>query len=473
MAFEPDYDRYSNKVDGNDEIITPYQALEYGRVHKVGTDTVNMVHGHLVLRGEKVNNAYDFHAAGDQFLVDLNDFNAPIAYKLTNNHIMWYQRTPEVFVENAGTGWESVSLPFTSNVVTTTDKGWITHFYEGSSKGNEYWLRTPLQIADDGKTMDFQAIRKRNASNLADVAYSNEEATVKYNNSFLWDYYYSKNSSQDKNTDSYTDYKAYYHYDLNDNSTWTSYANYPLATKAHPYLIGFPSDRYYEFDMSGEFVAMNTASPAPEQLGKQTITFVSDKDHDVLIGASDDDYENMIAVTNSGTTYYFKPTYQARELNGQTTWLLNRNEVVITETDGVTGDEVETARYAKGTAFVNDDAADSKLTTVPFRAYMSSSNVAGHAQTRGGTRASALFIGYKGDPDQLEEHATQGGLLIYGDHMNICVESTLEYPTQITIMSVSGKTLKQFSIQPGTRVQVPVNNRGVYIVNHKKIAVTR
>ena len=471
--IEPDYDRYSNKVDGNDEIITPYQALDYGSIHKVGTDTINMVHGHLVLRGEKVNNAYDFHAASDQFLVDLNDFNAPIAYKLTNNHIMWYQRTPEVFVENAGTGWESVSLPFTSNVVTTTDKGWITHFYEGSSKGHEYWLRTPLQIAADGKTMDFQAIRKRNASNLADVAYSNEEATVKYNNSFLWDYYYSKNSSQDKNTDSYTDYKAYYHYDLNDDDTWTSYANYPLATKAHPYLIGFPSDRYYEFDMSGEFVAMNTASPAPEQLGKQTVTFVSDKDHDVLIGASDDDYENMIAVTNSGTTYYFKPTYQARELDGQTTWLLNRNEVVITETDDVTGDEVETARYAKGTAFVNDDATDSKLTTVPFRAYMSSSNVAGHAQTRGGTRASALFIGYKGDPDQLEEHATQGGLLIYGDHMNICVESTLEYPTQITIMSVSGKTLKQFSIQPGTRVQVPVNNRGVYIVNHKKIAVTR
>jgi hypothetical protein len=57
--------------------------------------------------------------------------------------------------------------------------------------------------------------------------------------------------------------------------------------------------------------------------------------------------------------------------------------------------------------------------------------------------------------------------------MNICVESTLEYPTTVTISNVAGKILKQFTIQPGTKVTVPVNNRGVYIVNRHKIAVTK
>ena len=61
---------------------------------------------------------------------------------------MWYQRTPDRYV-NITKGWDAVSLPFTSQLVTTQQKGELTHFYGGSTTvddngtkiGHEYWLR--------------------------------------------------------------------------------------------------------------------------------------------------------------------------------------------------------------------------------------------------------------------------------------------------------------------------------------------
>ena len=471
--FEPEFDRYQFKLDQNDQPDLSNKK-DYESVHKVSQDTINMVHGHLVLRSAQVvdegteneHTTYSYYAANDQFLVDFNDFNAPIAYtiRMADGHIMWYQRTPDVFVKNAGTGWETISLPFTATVVTTSQKGIITHFYSGSNKGHEYWLRTPASTTEtDGvKKISFQS-----------VAQSDPKRDINYHNSFLWDYYYSHNDQKDENED---EYQEFYHYSDNQN-TWTTYQNYPLEAATKPYLIGFPSDRYYEFDMSGEFEPQNTYGTGPAKLNRQTITFISESDihaQDIEIGVSDEDYSTATAV---GTAYVFRPTYQTMKLDGDYTYLLNATNVVDSETEEVTA-------YA-GTVFRNDELpantlGDDRLTqtTVPFRAYFTAAsynpyNHANAAQMRRGTRGEVLYIDYDGDVMPLEEVVAEHGLLIYGDHMNIYVESTLEYPTQVTIMSVSGKTLKQFSIQPGTKVQVPVSNRGVYIVNHKKIAVTR
>ena len=48
-----------------------------------------------------------------------------------------------------------------------------------------------------------------------------------------------------------------------------------LLTSGLPYIIGFPGVTYYEFDLSGEFVAGTTAATKPVQLEKQTVTFAS------------------------------------------------------------------------------------------------------------------------------------------------------------------------------------------------------
>lgn len=41
---------------------------------------------------------------------------------------------------------------------------------------------------------------------------------------------------------------------------------YQLLSTATPYMIGFPGKTFYEFDLSGEFVAKNTATTATAQL---------------------------------------------------------------------------------------------------------------------------------------------------------------------------------------------------------------
>ena len=263
---------------------------------------------------------------------------------------------------------------------------------------------------------------------------------ITYDNKFLWEHYYSLNSRKDKNGD---DYQIYYRDPVQHNA-------YPFAQAAQPYLIGFPGSKYYEFDMSGEFEAKNTAVTAPEKIGAQTITFVSADG--ITIYKSDVDYNNQSDIDNG--SYQFKPTYQAMKLDGLTTWLLDET----------------------GSKFENDVTPNKKVTTVPFRPYLAKST-AQHAARRTGTvnadAPTVIFIGYAGDQMPLDDLMTNRGLLIYSQDMTINIESTLEQPADIVITTVAGKTIKMLTIQPGTKVTVPVNSRGVYIVNNKKIAVTK
>ena len=394
----------------------------YGSVSRYA---VNQIHGHLVELTGTGNNTH-YEAVDNQLLVDKQNFNAPISYKTGDGQFMWYQRTPAAFVERTDSGWESISLPFTATVVTTSGKGIVTHFYQGSDKGHEYWLRSPKEIEDN--TLNFQSIRNKIGNEVVENA-----RDIIYSNTFLWDTYYSKHSHRDKNNDAY---QTYYNDDI-------EYENYPFATATTPYLIGFPGGRYYEFDMSGQFIAQNTGVTI-SKLNPQTITFVSDDDQ--TIGVTDLDYDNVVEIGN----YTYRPAYQALTVGKDTTMLLN----------------------AQGSKFV---AAAHDTVTVPFRAYLTRHITSQPAQTRAaaGTWLSSLGIGYVGDIMPMEDVVIDHGLNIYSDHMNICIESTLEEPATVTITTVAGKTLKLFTIQPGTRVTVPVNSRGVYIVNRKKIMVTR
>lgn len=428
---EPDYFKYA-KTESSSYTVDN----DYFNVLPVSDLDLQGLHGHMVVE----NNDGDYITTGDHFLVDREDFNAPIEYTMGDNQVMWYQRKPSVFVQNAGTGWESISLPFTTQIVTTNEKGWITHFYEGSKTGHEYWLRTPGEIettTEQNQTISkllFKSLSKATATDIS----NGRGANLNYLNTFLWDHYYRHNGRKDKNGD---EYQEYY-------STNIEHNNYPFALAANPYLIGFPGSKYYEFDMSGEFDAKNTWPSAPVKIGAQTITFVSADG--ITIYKSDDDYNTQTDVENG--SYLFKPTYQTKQLNGQTTWLL----------DGT------------GSKFENNTTQD--VTTVPFRAYLAKSTAQLAPIRSGSTKAAAptaIYIGYAGDQMPLDDIMTDRGLLIYSEDMNICVESTLTEPAQVNVTTVSGKSLGKFTIQPGTKLTIPVSSRGVYIVNHHKIAVTK
>ena len=391
-------------------------ANDYSTVTGLTNAELNSIKGHLVRK-----QGSNYVADKRQFLVDGHDFNAPIGYEFQEDDFMWYQRTPSVYVESMEGGWESVSLPFTVDLVTTQNKGEITHFYENSNTGHEYWLREYSTVDATNGKVQFKSL-DRASSGSKTVA-----------NTFLWDYYYNGSNHKDANSDNYIDQaKTGY-------SSSRTYEKYPLAAAGTPYLIGFPGGRYYEFDLSGSFEAANTGTPAPTKLQKQIITFASVNGQEIDV--TDTEYANG-ATTADGYTYH--PTYQAKTVNN----------VYMLAADGMSFNQAAEA------------------TTVPFRTYLTASS-ASPAPKRAGTRADVLYIGYTGDVDLLEEAAVDRGLYIYGEHMNIIIESTLEVPAPVTITTVAGRTLKQLTIQPGTKVTVPVNSRGVYIVNRHKIAVAK
>ena len=380
----------------------------------VAIASTNGVKGHqIVLDGSA------YTATKDHLLVDKQDFNCPISYQFASGKRMWYQRMPDLYVDLAK-GWEAVSLPFTAELVTTQQKGEITHFYSGSRSidendtkiGHEYWLREYKGGALD--TNDATVFKTT-------FNYPKKDGDTKnVGNTFLWDYYYSKNSQQDANTDIY---QTYY-------QEARELLQYPLLATAKPYIIGFPGKTYYEFDLSGEWTAKNTATTAPAQLSKQAISFVSVPN--ITIGVSDDELEAV-----SQDNYSFVPNYMSQKVDG---YLMN----------------------GEGNSF--DKTPDGGLATVPFRPYFVAAPANGAPR-----RAAAESIVFDrtdssfaiGD-DPSDELA--GELRFSVKPRKLVTSSTLRKPADVQIYSTSGVVISSFTIQPGETVETDINTSGVYIV---------
>lgn len=382
----------------------------------VAIASTNGVKGHqIVLDGSA------YKATKDHLLVDKQDFNCPISYKFASGKRMWYQRTPDLYVDLTK-GWEAVSLPFTAELVTTQQKGEITHFYSGSRTidgngtkiGHEYWLRE--YIGKKAGTTVTNGIFTA-AFNYPDAAGSDKQV----DNTFLWDYYYSLNGRLDANTDTY---QTYY-------QTGRNLASYPLLATAKPYIIGFPGKTYYEFDLSGEWTAKNTAATAPAQLAKQAISFVSEPG--ITIAVSDNELNAV-----SEDIYSFVPNYMSKKVEG---YLMN----------------------ATGSSF--DKTPDGGLATVPFRPYF----VAAPAQNGAPRRAAAESIVFDrtdssfaiGD-DPSDELA--GELTFSTKPRKLITTSSLRQPADVRIYNVSGVAISTFTIQPGETIETDITVSGVYII---------
>ena len=401
-----------------DDSGTDADEAWYRRVATVTAAEQQLVKGHVIF-----NQDNQYIADRDHFLVDKQDFNSPIAYQFVGDHRMWYQRTPDNYVsmkKGAKLGWESISIPFKAELVTTPQKGEITHFYGNSNKGHEYWLRQFKGGKNDTSdasifVADFQ---KPDAG----------DETKSYTNTFLWDYYYQYANRKDKNSDDYQNYYSDSH----------SYVGYPYTNAGTPYIVGFPGDYYYEFDLSGSFVPEYTAGwPGDRVLDRQTITFASA--YGAAIGISDDELKGVKV-----GDYTFRPNYAATDLT-TASYVLN--------TEGSSYDRAETT------------------TTIPFRPYFTSA--ADGARTRSivfGDEGSQL--GGEGDPS----HSGQDLIITTREH-KIIVESQLRYVTDVRIVNTAGITMKTFTIKPGEVVETFMINAGVYIVQStdarytKKLAV--
>ena len=420
----------TNTVAGNYLLEPAYAEKDdnYRNVDRVQQADIDEIHGHWIQGGTAVR---------DHLLVDDNDFNAPIQYSFDDTHRMWYQRMPENYVEivTSGSdkktvGWEDVCLPFIADLVTTPDKGEITHFYGDSKTGHEYWLREFTGVDKENPEGELPATFTYPAAN-SEVATGGGNKT--YNNTFLWDYYYNNRDHQDVNLDQYQQY-------YNNTRTFT---NYPRACAGVPYLIGFPGAYYYEFDLSGEFVANFTkdyvSNPIP-QLPQQAIIFASKPG--ITVNVSDTELSQGAVVKtkeNSNQRFTFRPNYLTTTIGAGNYLLSDRGD-----------------KYA---------LTDASSKARPFRPYF---EPGGSSGTRGENPVTSII--FNDDDTRLEVGDTDNRMrvgedfLIDGGRKKITCESQLRYTTDVRIVTPAGITLTTFSIQPSEYIETRVQSAGVYIV---------
>ena len=401
----------------------------------------DVVNGHLVQSNLK--------AVNDHLLMDRQDFNAPLQYSFDSSHLMWYQRTPsdKEFVDyvwsgdpatRSTKGWQGISIPFTAELVTTNQKGEITHFYNGSQEsanstrskiGHEYWLREFNAIKEEGTDPDVVA--------KADFFYpsaTGETMTKSVTNRFLWDYYYQNTSVHNRKDENRDIYQTYY-------ERTRTYSGYRLLTAATPYILGLPSKTFYEFDLSGNFKAQNTYADIPK-LDRQVITFASNKG--ATIHVSDDEMAGVVK-KHGGKDYTFKPNYLNVNFDAGTS-----NYVL--DADGDSYDKVPGSGGA------------TQLSA--FRPYFTATTSAG--TSRPDTR-SIVFSGGEGtimpnEGQSSRDNDGPGTLNVTTERHKILVTSELKVTTTVSIVNTAGITIATFDIVPGQTVETRVKIAGVYIV---------
>ena len=443
--------------------LTDKAYAEVNPTYHTVAPVTDVIRGHWVKKTDDNNKPYQ--AVRDHFLVDKEDFNAPIRYDFDNTHRMWYQRTPDNyvgrkkadgtgFIDN-GAGWEGISLPFTAEMVTTNSKGEITHFYKSASddasendKGHEYWLRKYEGGAlKTGSSNIFVATFNKPAA-------AGTEEKKDYKNSFLWDYYYSHNTFNDLNSDDYPG--TYYKPDPKNDNIVKTYMHYPRLACATPYIIGFPGERYYEFDLSGNFEAKTAKATTPAKLSAQVITFVSPTSETIHV--SDDEIATKAAAQDHDG-YAFVTNFTAKTLAG-VAYVLN-------------SDDTEVDKRGNSYKKVDDGAL-----TVPFRPYFRPAT----QQNSAPKRASSIVFSnettqLQGNDNELNPDDKAYDLTITAKRKKIIVESHLREATEVCIVNATGITLDTFTIEPGETIETRIYNAGVYIVQtsdghyNKKLAV--
>ena len=361
-----------------------------------------------------------------------NDLCVPIAFNVTDR--AWYVRKPMAYAEDYYGAWEGICLPFTADKTVASLNGEITHFYGSPSaeetadpKQNihtlhhEYWLRSLTSVGNEnGKPSAVFQRPDKDAEN---------GVNYKFSNTFFIDNYsgwlYNKDANQ---------YYAEEH----------EYAEYPRLAAEKPYIVRFPGERYYEFDLSSAFYN--------KLLGKmedaQTIAF------------------NAYGKTQNGNTSYGTITVPV-------------TKTMQTVKDGYahsgTFAAVEVS-YGKvyginngGTAF---DDASALSTIMPFRTYMSVNTA--------GTMASPAYSSLiniselKGgtiSPDAMddEDNAQNDGIIVRPiGGQRVRVESTVR--TRMDVVTAVGQLYRILDVQPGTATYSGFQP-GLYIFGKTKVIV--
>lgn len=435
-----------NDIDNNTEA---YDIADNALGYKENTSETT-IYGHHIFK----NNAGNGYTTSLLHLVERtpegknsegdkcenNDFCAPIPFTVTNH--AWYVRKPMLYAENTTGAWEGISLPFTVQKAVASLNGEITHFYGTPTEDeldnpatnthtlhHEYWLRGLTSVNETEKTATFQ--RPDTTTGL----FMNESA-----NAAKWNYQYSNYFFGNTYKDwAYRwDADSYYAKDH-------EYQDYIPLTAGVPYIIRFPGERYYEFDLSSKFY--NSILNKKED--PQTITFHA-------YGSASEEPQKkaiVIPITKDMKTesngYAHQGTFAAKEVANGGIYALN----------------------TEGTAFSNTATSQ---TVMPFRTYLTTEST--NAGARSSEVPSVIRISETTGIDRIEPEIngnddTPAGESLFirpiGAH-RVRIEST--YSTQLQVFSITGQLYRILDVRPGTATYSGFPD-GIYIFGNRKIMV--
>ena len=433
-----------NDIDNNTEA---YDIADNALGYKENTSETT-IYGHHIFK----NNAGNGYTTSLLHLVERtpegknsegdkcenNDFCAPIPFTVTNH--AWYVRKPMYYAEDATGAWEGICLPFTAQKVMASLNGEITHFYGTPTEEeldnpatnthtlhHEYWLRGLTGVNETEKTATFQ--RPDTTAGL----FMNESA-----NAAKWNYQFSNSFFGNTYKDWAYRWDADSYYANNH-----EYQDYIPLTAGVPYIIRFPGERYYEFDLSSKFY--NSILNKKED--PQTITFHAyankePQNRAIVIPITAD----MKTVSDG---YAHRGTFAAKEVANGGIYALN----------------------TEGTAFSNTATSQ---TVMPFRTYLTTEST--NAGARSSEVPSVIRISETTGIDRIEPEIngnddTSAGESLFirpiGAH-RVRIEST--YSTQLQVFSTTGLLYRILDVRPGTATYSGFPD-GIYIFGNRKIMV--
>lgn len=355
-----------------------------------------------------------------------NDFCVPLEFSVTNH--AWYVRKPMLYAENTTGAWEGISLPFTVQKAVASLNGEITHFYGKENLHHEYWLRGLTSVDETKKTATFQ--RPGTGTGLFNNAGNTTSMDYTFHNTFFVDTYGKWLYNNVEN--------PYY----GETQTLTGYL--PLLAGV-PYIVRFPGERYYEFDLSSKFysnllnkkenpqtITFHAYGSASEELQKKAIVIPITKD--------------MKTVSNG---YAHRGTFAAKKVANGGIYALN----------------------TEGTAFSNTATSQ---TVMPFRTYLTTEST--NAGARSSAVPSVIRISETTGIDRIEPEIngnddTPAGESLFirpiGAH-RVRIEST--YATQLQVFSTTGQLYRILDVRPGTATYSGFPD-GIYIFGNRKIII--
>lgn len=355
-----------------------------------------------------------------------NDFCVPLEFSVTNH--AWYVRKPMLYATEARGAWEGISLPFTVQKAVASLNGEITHFYGKENLHHEYWLRGLTSVDETKKTATFQ--RPGTGTSLFNNAGNTTSMNYTFHNTFFVDTYGKWLYNNVEN--------PYY----GETQTLTGYL--PLLAGV-PYIVRFPGERYYEFDLSSKFynsilnkkenpqtITFNAYGSASEELQKKAIVIPITAD--------------MKTVSNG---YAHRGTFAAKKVANGGIYAIN----------------------AEGTRFCNTATSQ---TVMPFRTYLTTEST--NAGARSSAVPSVIRISETTGIDRIEPEIngnddTPAGESLFirpiGAH-RVRIEST--YATQLQVFSTTGQLYRILDVRPGTATYSGFPD-GIYIFGNRKIIV--